>query len=110
MTLTIEFTPQAEAWLEDEARRRGLAPAEFVRSLVDGHLPAAASAPAQTEQAAPVIDAKNAAAIAYFERRIREEATDDPEEIRKSEEEMEELHRNLNANRAATGERLVFPE
>ena len=61
------------------------------------------------DEAKPVIDAKNAAAIAYLDRRLKEEATDDPEEIRKSEEEYEELKRNLNANRAATGERLVFP-
>ena len=61
------------------------------------------------EQAKPVLGAKNAAAIAYFERRLKEEATDDPEELRNAEEELAEFKRNMNANREATGERLVFP-
>ena len=58
-------------------------------------------------QSAPVVDAENAAAIAMFNQWIADEATDDPEEIRKADEEVAELRRNLNANRAATGERLV---
>lgn len=57
----------------------------------------------------PVIDAGNTAALALLDSWLKEDTTDDPEEIRKSEEEYEELKRNLNANRAATGERLVFP-
>ena len=48
-------------------------------------------------------------AIAYLDRKLKEEATDDPEEIRKAEEELAEFKRNMNANREATGERLVFP-
>jgi hypothetical protein len=108
MTLNIEFTPQEEAWLHDQAAQQGIPPAEIIRRLVDEHLPE----PVQTvvpELNAPLIDAKNATAIAYLDRRIQEEATDDPEAIRQAEEEVEELKRNLNANRAATGERLVFP-
>ena len=41
---------------------------------------------------------------------MEEDATNDPEEIRRAEEDLAELKRNLNANRAATGERLPFPE
>jgi hypothetical protein len=63
----------------------------------------------QPQEAAPQIDAKNAAAIAYLDRKLQEEATDDPEEIRRAEEELSEFKRNMNANRAATGERLVYP-
>ena len=66
-------------------------------------------AAAGTDKARPVIDAENAAAIALLEFWLQEDATDDPEEIRKSEEEYNELKSNLNANRAATGERLIFP-
>ena len=68
-----------------------------------------AEAAAGTDKARPVIDAENTAAIALLEFWLQEDATDDPEEIRKSEEEYAELKRNLNANRAATGERLIFP-
>ncbi len=56
-----------------------------------------------------VIDAENAAALTLLKSWLAEAATDDPEEIRKSEEEYDELKRNLNANRALTGERPVFP-
>jgi len=52
--------------------------------------------------------ARSAAAIAFLDRKLKEDATEDPEEIRKSEEEFEEIKRNLNANRDATGERRVF--
>ena len=61
------------------------------------------------ESAAPNVSAKNAAAIAYLDRRFSEEATDDPDEIRKSEEEIAELMNNLNRNRIENGERPLFP-
>lgn len=58
--------------------------------------------------AKPVIDAENAAAIALLESWREKDATDAPEEIRRAEEELEEFKRNMNANRATTGERLVY--
>jgi spermidine/putrescine-binding protein len=107
MTLTIELSPQEEAWLTNQATQQGLQPTDVVKRLIDGHLPVIT--PKNEADATPVIDAKNAAAIAYLDARIMEDATNDPEEIRRAEEEFEELKRNLNANRASTGERLVFP-
>ncbi len=56
-----------------------------------------------------VIDAENAAAIALLKSWREQDAADDPEELRKAEEEYAEFKRNMNANRAATGERLVYP-
>jgi hypothetical protein len=60
-------------------------------------------------EAKPIIDAENAAAIALLKSWREQDATDDPEEPHKAEEELAEFKRNLNANRAATGERLVYP-
>ena len=60
-------------------------------------------------EALPQISAKNAAAIAYLKQRMAEDATDDPEEIRKSEAEVQELMENLNRNRIEAGERPLFP-
>ncbi len=108
MTVTIDFAPQEQAWLDAQSRRQGLSPAEIIKKLVDQQLPIQSETQAAPEAKAPVISAKNAAAIAYLERRLREEATDDPEEMRKAEEEFQELQRNLNANRDVTGERRVF--
>ena len=60
-------------------------------------------------EAKPEVSAKNAAAIAYLKRRIAEEATDDPEEIRKADAEVQELMENLNRNRIEAGERPLLP-
>ena len=55
------------------------------------------------------VSAKNAAAIAYLKQRIAEDATEDPEEIRKADAEVQELMENLNRNRIEAGERPLFP-
>ncbi len=100
MTLTIDLTPAEEARLAAAARRAGLAPTEAARRLVTEHLPLV-----ETEG-----DARNAASIALLQSWLAEDATDDPEEIRRAEEELAEFKRSMNANRAATGERLLYPE
>ena len=60
-------------------------------------------------EAKPAIDAENAAAIALLRSWREQDATDDPDEIRQAEEDLAEFKRNMNANRAATGERLAYP-
>lgn len=116
MTLQLELPPQIEAWLATEAQQSGLSPGDIALRVIEERvatLPAKAITPPPAEPVTakgtvPTISAKAAAAIAYLDRRLQEEASDDPEEIRKTDEEVAELKRNLNANRAATGERLVF--
>lgn len=97
------ISPQLEARLNVAAQMRQIDPRQLLDSLLEDSLP---PVPSQA-QFVPVIDAENSAAIAMFNQWIAEDATDDPEEIRKADEEVAELRRNLNANRAATGERLV---
>ena len=104
MTVTIELTPVEESRLAAAARQTGLAPAEAARKVLTEHLPPVTFA--ENGGIAP----KNAAAIALLRGWRSEEATTDPETIRQAEAELEELKRGLNANRAATGERPVFPE
>ncbi len=53
---------------------------------------------------------RNAASIGLLRGWLRDEATDDPAQIQKAQEELDEFKRNMNANRAATGERLPYPE
>jgi hypothetical protein len=108
VTVTIDFTAQEEDWLNAQTLQQGISPAEVIKKLVDQHLPAVNGTHAVSEGKTPVISDKSAAAIAFLDRKLKEEATDDPEEIHKSEEEFEELKRNLNSNRDATGERRVF--
>ncbi len=108
MKITLDLTQEEAARLYAAARMAGIdvsalegetapEPQAFVRSQ-------ASKSPAAAE---PAIDAENAAAIALLNQWIAEDASDDPEEIRKADEEVADLRRNLNANRAATGERLV---
>ncbi|HLK60592.1 MAG TPA: hypothetical protein VKU00_28780 [Chthonomonadaceae bacterium] len=111
MTLTIELTPQEEAWINAQTRQHGLSPAEIVRQLMDERIPGLNGTHTAPSETKPIIelDAKQRAAIAYLDARIKEGENATPEEVRQATEEFEELKRNLNANRAATGERLVFP-
>jgi len=57
----------------------------------------------------PSIDAENAAAIALFKAWREQDATDDPEEIRKAVQELEEFKSSVNVNSVASGERRVYP-
>ena len=100
MTLQIELTPEEEARLLAAAEVQGLDPVECARRVLHDHLPLLRSAEKPT--------AKDPT-IALFEEWEAEDATDDPEEIARRIQEWEELKAGLNANRAATGERLLFP-
>ena len=39
----------------------------------------------------------------------REDATDDPEKLREAQKELDEFKRAMNENRAACGERILYP-
>jgi hypothetical protein len=110
MTVNIDFTPQETAWINAQAQQQGLSPEQIIRQMVDAQLRNTAEASvAAPPPPAPVLDAKQQAAIAYLDARIAEGENATPEQVRQATEEFEELKRNLNANRAATGERRVFP-
>jgi hypothetical protein len=108
MTVTIDFTPEEEAWLNAQTQRQGLSPAEVIKKLVDQHIPAPNGTHDVPEETTLGIEAKNAAAIALLDSWIIEGANADLETKRQAEQELEEFKRNMNANRAATGERRVF--
>jgi len=108
MRLTIELTPGQGALLLAAAQAEGIEAPTLAHRFVLEHLPTAALTPTGASPSS-AIDAENQAAIDLLQSWLQQEATDDPEAIRRADEEVEELMRNLNANRAATGERLVFP-
>ena len=54
--------------------------------------------------------ARNAASIGLLRGWLRDEATDDPAQIQKAQEELDEFKRNMNTSRAESGERLPYPE
>ena len=47
--------------------------------------------------------------LALLEAWAREDATDDPEKLRAARKELDEFKRAMNENRAATGERILYP-
>jgi len=91
--ITLNLTPTEEAHIVTVAHQTGLAPAEYVKKLIQEHLPLAAAT------ALPTVDDENTAAIAQLRAWRKEEATDDPEEIRRAEADLRELMQALNRNR-----------
>ena len=94
MMLQIELTPEQEAHLQEEASRQGVALAPSVRQRLG---------------ISPVPDAENQALIDLLQEWDTEDAAMTEEEAAAAEADWEELTANLNANRRATGERLLFP-
>ncbi len=102
--ITLDLTPTEEAQISTVARQTGLAPADYVKKLVKENLP-----PVPTGLEVPQISAKNVAAIAQLQAWEEEEFTDDPEELRQADADLNELLQNLNKNRIESGERPLFP-
>jgi hypothetical protein len=97
MTLTIELDPQLERRLQVEAAKSGVEPKEFVRQVLDNALPLPTGSQAASLQE-------------LFNNWAADDATDDPEEIARREQECEEFKRNLNESRRVAGEsRTPFP-
>ena len=94
MTLTLDLTPEEEARLQAAARKAGVDVAECARRVLTQHLLRAA--PGQATR-----DLLRAWAV--------EDATDDPEEIRRAEEELARFKEAMNETRAAAGARLLYP-
>jgi hypothetical protein len=94
MTVTIDLSPEEATRLNAEARRRGLETEEAAKRLIVERLP--------SEQ-------PGAATLALLKQWEEEDATDDPEELRAAEEDLEQFKRAMNATRTANGERILFP-
>ncbi len=95
MTLIIDLTPEEEARLQAAARRQGIDPAECARRLLQQNLP----------ESPP-----GAATRALFAQWAREDATEDPAEIRAREVEWNETRRSLNEARLVAGEEPLFDD
>jgi len=102
MTLTIDLTPQMEAWLNTEAQQNGLPLNDFVRRVIEERVPTAAK-----PETPPQLTEKNKAVIALMDEWLAK-APSDPEEIQQAEDEINELMENLNRNRIEAGESPLF--
>jgi hypothetical protein len=65
--------------------------------------------PLGTRNVRPEVDAENAASIALLQSWLEEDATDDPGEIRKAQEELDEFKRGINEERERARARRIYP-
>jgi hypothetical protein len=96
LDLTDEELRRVEA-----AQEKGIDVAALLRGVIAG-LPPAPDTRVVTEAEDPT--------ITLLELWLREDATDDPEEIGRAEEELAVFKRHMNAPRKEAGERLLYPE
>lgn len=92
MTLTLELPPEVEGALETEARRKGTTPAQLVLEDLRQRYPA----PRQDKM------------TALFAQWDAEDATDDPAEITRRNQEWETTKAALEANRVSLEGRTDF--
>lgn len=114
MSLTIELSPKAEAWLNREAARRGLPPHQFATRLIDEK----ADAPSQQETPPASSDLtalpfeelslrrfeSAAFSEAYLHAAMEQLSRLSPEERAALDAEDEEYRRRLNENRRLSGQ------
>jgi hypothetical protein len=86
MGLTIQLPDDLATELRREAERLGVEPQRYAVQIIQQHLPAA-------ERAKSLHD--------LFARWAAEDATDDPQELARRQQEWEQLKRALDANRAS---------
>lgn len=83
--MTINLSPETEATLKRVASERGLEPSEYARRVIEEAL-----------TTRPVVDQ---ATIDLLDQWDREDATDDPEEIARRQQEVKEFMDGMNRNR-----------
>ena len=99
MTITLELRPELEARLKETAGRMGVSPEQYLEDCID-------QIPKMAPEMAPLLGDDTLALLSQWD---AEEAARTPEEVEQAEAMWEELQASLNANRVATGERLLFP-
>jgi len=84
VTVSVDIPTDLEARLRDEAARAGLSPEDYIRRLIERHLPSAGAARQTLDL------------LAQWE---AEDATNDPAELERRRREAEEFMEGMNRNR-----------
>jgi siroheme synthase (precorrin-2 oxidase/ferrochelatase) len=92
MRLTIDIPPDMERRLNQSAAVQGVDAAEYVRRLIDAHLPP------------PDGDDATLALLAQWD---AEDETDDPQELERRRRDWEEFKQSINANHPSN--RRIYP-
>ena len=102
MTLTIDLNTELEDRLNREAERHGMEPKAYARHLIEAGLPVDTAAQRSANQAT----------LDLLRRWNAEQATDDPAELARREQEIEEFKAAMNRNRRESegpGTRVPYP-
>jgi hypothetical protein len=97
MNLIIDLNPIEEARISAAARQIGLAPADYVKKLVNEHMPS-------------IVETKteNDPTLALFAQWDKEDAQMTSEEVEQENRTWEEFKTNINTERKRSGAREVF--
>lgn len=104
MSLTIELPRPLADRLEAEASRAGVSPTDYAAELIVKHLPTASIDVDEQKR-------RNTPSVALLESwLLRAELPCTPEESAEAERELVVFMRNMNAQRAESGDRLLYPD
>ena len=106
--MSLDLNPTLEAEIRQRAAAEGVTTSQLIDRLLH-------SSSVKQESAAPKseihsVDPANDASIALLQAWLEEDVTDDPEEVRKAEEELADFKRNMNLPRKEAGARIHYPE
>jgi hypothetical protein len=108
MTIKLELKPELEEQLRANAARVGLPVERYLLNWIE-QAPQIPTPPTALPATLPGDGNYPPGSLTeLFAQWQAEDATDDPELLRKADEELEELKANLNATRAANGEEPLF--
>lgn len=109
MTLILDLAPEEERFVQSEAAKRSLTAEEYARDVLTQGMGMSAPPIRYFDPAATERDLAKAReqALAMLERLEAEDATDDPEEIRKASDDLREFKAAMNANRRS--EHPIYP-
>ena len=126
MELVINLKPEEELQVRKEADSSGMEINEYALLRLLGRTSSVVGKPEhalrsadelavrnreeKTEVRTTLVDPKAAASIALMQSWLKEDATDDPEELRIAAEDLLEFKRNMNIPRKETVARLHYPE
>jgi hypothetical protein len=104
MSLVVDVPQSVEERLEAGATREGISTSEYASRLLTRSLMPSAIGPDVQKQL-------NAPSIVLLQSWLAAaEAPRTPDEVAESEDDLEQLMRNLNTTRREAGERLLFPD
>ena len=130
--MTLNLSPRIEAALNATAQRMGVDPAALIEQMFEERFPTVETkaVPIDAEEIRKSeegveelmqnlnrnrietgerpIFAPTARAAVYLKSRLQAEATDDPEEIRQAQADLDEMKNTLNAERSRSGAAPIF--